>query len=86
MDNPITQKKTLAQVMPNEFLGCEYATSVAVQYKDVLVVAEYDGRVNPWPGYHKHVMFWVTLENGKAVGWNENPAIGWSFPVIKYPQ
>jgi len=36
-----------------------------------------------WPGIHKNVMTWWELENGYAVGWNENPAIGWSFPVVK---
>ncbi|HFQ5128631.1 TPA: hypothetical protein ACGUU0_003117, partial [Vibrio vulnificus] len=35
-----------------------------------------------WQGKHKNVMCWWLLANGYAVGWNENPAIGWSFPVI----
>ena len=37
-----------------------------------------------WPGKHKNVMNWCVLSNGKAVGFNENPAVGWSFPVITY--
>ncbi|HUS48791.1 MAG TPA: hypothetical protein VMZ91_01390 [Candidatus Paceibacterota bacterium] len=36
-------------------------------------------------GSHKHVMSWVLLENKYAVGFNENPGKGWSFPVEKVP-
>ena len=36
----------------------------------------------PWPGPQRNVHYWVQLANGKAVGWNENPARGWSFPVV----
>ena len=35
----------------------------------------------PWIGTHKNVYNWCVLENGIAVGWNENPSIGWSFPI-----
>ncbi len=38
------------------------------------------------PFKHKNIHCWVELENGKAVGFNENPAIGWSFPHTKYPK
>jgi len=40
----------------------------------------------PWPGKHVHVHVWWELENGYAVGWNENPSRGWSFPVVKMPK
>lgn len=36
-----------------------------------------------WPGTHKNVCWWVILEDGTAVGWNENPSRGWSFPSLK---
>src|ERR1051325_2307301 len=39
----------------------------------------------PWPGRHRYVSVWYVLSNGKAVGFNENPVRGWSFPVITYP-
>jgi len=39
--------------------------------------------VRRWPGKQKHVTEWYELEGGYAVGWNENPALGWTFPVIK---
>ena len=39
--------------------------------------------VKPWPGSHKNVFVWWELETGHAIGWNENPSRGWSFPVIK---
>lgn len=35
---------------------------------------------------HKHIYSWCLLANGYHVGFNENPAIGWSFPVKKYNQ
>ncbi len=41
-----------------------------------------NGDYKEWPGKHKDVHVWWELENGKAVGWNESPSKGWSFPVI----
>jgi len=32
---------------------------------------------------HKYVYNWILLETGHAIGWNENPARGWSFPSKK---
>lgn len=51
--------------------------------------------VNNWDAYceelrtnakftQKHVYSFVVLDNGYAVGLNENPAIGFTFPVIRY--
>lgn len=34
-----------------------------------------------WPGTQQNVHVWWELANGKAVGWNESPHKGWSFPV-----
>lgn len=31
-----------------------------------------------------HTYSFVVLKNGYAVGWNENPSRGWSFPIVKY--
>jgi hypothetical protein len=76
--------KTLKDVMPMAFMGGEYHDSYAYTMRDVEVVAEY--RLASWPGTHKNVSFWVALANGLAVGLNENPARGWSFPVIKAPK
>lgn len=78
--------KTLKQVMPQEFSGGEYRDDRAQLYADVEVVREYDGTKHGegWPGKHKNVYCWVALANGYAVGWNENPARGWSFPVIRW--
>lgn len=65
---------------------------VAKHY-DIEVVQEYStvensyGKpVKSWPGPQKNVYAWVVLVNGKAVGWNENPGKGWSFPVVKYTE
>ncbi len=73
-------KKTLIDFTPHEFTT--YQDSKAWKFRDVKVIREVDGTVEGFPGKHKHVYTWWELENGYAVGWNENPAIGWSFPVI----
>jgi len=79
--------KTLQDVMPHELVTCEYDDTRAYKMKDIKVVAEHgdpmDDDMVGWIGTHKHVFYWVELENGYAVGWNENPARGWSFPVVK---
>ncbi len=82
------EKKTLKDAMPSELVAYGYEDTRAYEMKDVLVAKEhctlYDqDEYLSWPGTHKNVYSWVELENGYAVGWNENPARGWSFPVIK---
>jgi hypothetical protein len=72
--------KTLKDVMPREITDWE---GPALKFIDVAVIKEHYSYTTRWPGQHKNVHFWVELENGKAVGWNENPATGWSFPVVK---
>jgi DNA-directed RNA polymerase subunit RPC12/RpoP len=61
--------------------------SAAAELLEAQVVREYsrvtdEAGYKPWPGPQKDVHCWWELENGKAVGWNENPSKGWSFPVI----
>lgn len=80
---------TLADIMPQKFSQTSmYARTKAYQMKDEKVIAEHslfhdqDDYIS-WPGKHKNVFLWVELENGYAVGWNENPLKGWSFPVHK---
>ena len=82
------EQKTLQQVMPRELGSCEYDKTKVYKMRDAIVVKEHcslteQDEYQPWPGTHKNVYFWVELENDCAVGWNENPARGWSFPVIK---
>jgi hypothetical protein len=75
---------TLKEVMPDDFERFFYDTR-SYRYADVEVVKVhgYSYHFKPWPGPHKHVFLWVELANGYAVGWNENPSRGWSFPVIR---
>jgi hypothetical protein len=72
--------------MPYEF-SQSFRDTAAFKFCDVEVVAEHGGMDDtvrkPWPGSHRNVYFWVELANGRAVGWNENPGRGWSFPVVK---
>jgi len=71
--------------MPYEYLS--YTDSKAHKYDSVEIIWQSDvldnKKENRWPGKHKNVHFWVLLENGYAVGWNENSVTGWSFPLIK---
>jgi hypothetical protein len=80
--------ETLKDAMPHEFMGVEHADCAARKYADVVVVQQfvYHDKANwkPWPGTHQNVYQWVKLANGLCVGFNENPARGWSFPVTKY--
>lgn len=78
--------KTLIEAMPREFNGGEYIDTRAFKLRDKVVTSEHGATTNSnyrWPGKEKNVFFWVILQNGYAVGWNENPSRGWSFPVIK---
>ncbi len=88
----------LREWLPKEFFA-SYQDSKANKYLDIEIKEEYtsseshqlfiNGKTythKSWRGIggtHKHVLYWVLLENGYAVGWNENPSRGWSFPVMK---
>lgn len=74
--------KSLKDYMPIDKDG-EFKSCKAYKFKDVKVVEEIDGCIRKWIGKEKFVLNWVILENGFAVGWNENPARGWSFPIVK---
>lgn len=74
---------TLKEAMLIEYTQDE--TSKAHKFDDVEVVWKQDilNHCRLWPGTQKYVYFWVKLVNGYAVGWNENPSKGWSFPLVK---
>lgn len=73
-------KITLKDVLPWEATAGEYEGERFLKYLDEEVIKERDSG-NRWPGSHKNISKWWTLANGLAVGWNENLARGWSFPV-----
>lgn len=78
--------KALKDALPYEFMRGEYDDTPAYEMQDVRVTAVHDTdewNSPEWPGKHKHIVVWFELENGYAVGWNENPSRGWSFPVIR---
>lgn len=74
--------KLLRDCVPQEFFQ-EFMDTPAAKLLDVPVTSSHEGHISRWPGPHKNVHRWWKLQNGKAVGWNENPAKGWSFPVHK---
>lgn len=76
---------TLAEALPHEFTGGEFHDTRAYALRDVEVIEKVEAFGRRWPGRHRNVMQWYRLANGRAVGWNENPSIGWSFPVITDP-
>jgi hypothetical protein len=62
--------------------GMEFEDQIRT-YKDRVIVEEYDGRVVPFPQTtyrHRNVMTWCLLDDGSAVGFNESPRSGFSFP------
>ncbi len=75
--------KTIREVLPREFF-VEHTNSRAVRLLDREVIADSPGS---WPGTHRNVHAWWILAGpeGYAVGWNENPGRGWSFPVCVIP-
>ncbi len=83
------EEKTLKDVMPEVLseIDGSYCETQAFEMVNIKVIAEHGSLIddNPkkWPGSHKNVYFWAELGNGYAVGWNENPVRGWSFPVFK---
>jgi hypothetical protein len=72
----------LSDALPYEFLGGEYTESKAYALRDEAVAARFHAGEHPWPGRERYVSVWVRLTDGRAVGWNENPSRGWSFPVL----
>jgi len=76
MDN----EKTLRDVLPDEFMH-EFSDTPAAKHLDKRVVEEIEEWDIRYPFTHKFIYVWWVLEDGYAVGWNENPGKGWSFPV-----
>lgn len=86
----------LKQVLPERFLAGAYDDTPAYSLRETEVIARKLATGAPcnsaskndlfqaWPGSHKHVSCWFILDNGKAVGVNEDPEEGCSFPVIDY--
>ncbi len=78
---------TLRDVLPQEFfqsfMDTRAATMLDVEVERVYSVGADDWETSwkSWPGPHKNVLNWWKLVDGRCVGWNENPSIGWYFPV-----
>ena len=65
----------------SEFMDTRAAKMLYVPVTDAYGFGEKSKKV--WVGTHKNVFNWWELDNGYAVGWNENPSVGWAFPVKK---
>jgi hypothetical protein len=86
----------LKQVLPEQFLAGGYADTPAYSLREAEVIARKlatgapcdsaskNDLFQPWPGPHEHVTYWFILDNGKAVGVNDDPERGCSFPVVDY--
>lgn len=75
--------RTLGDAVPSEFHR-EFTDTRAYALRDVELISEHHGHIERWPGKHRNVHTWWKLASGHCVGWNENPARGWSFPVITF--
>lgn len=83
--------RRLRGFLPREFfIGGKFAGTKAMEFTNNIITWRHDHNPNShfhdlreWPGPHRFVYMWVELDNGYAVGWNENPKKGWSFPVVK---
>jgi hypothetical protein len=87
------ERNTLPEAVSKRVEGCFPAEAfkdwqALRALRDIRVIAEHQPRSNgqwlAWPGKQKNVMYWIEIEGGKAIGWNENPSSGWSFPIISY--
>ncbi len=74
----------LRDKLPECFM-LEFSESQAAKFLDVEVLKEHslDQDHVHWLGKHRNVYVWWELANGYGVAWNENPARGYSFPVVK---
>lgn len=86
--------KSLLEALPYEFR--DFTDLPAWKRRHERVVRAFDGCRHdpgdspamgcdgfcPWPGTHRHVYQWYQLESGCGVGCNENPMVGWTFPVV----
>jgi hypothetical protein len=73
---------TLLESVPYEFMR-EHCEPIHEPLLNIEVKNEWLPGGKPWPGRQKNVKVWWELQNGYGVAWNENPATGWSFPVVK---
>ena len=80
--------KRLRDWLPYEAIhGGEFDDDKFNKYLDIEVVEDWGCTLDEdaphpyWIGTHKNVHNWCIIKNGIAVGWNENPSVGWSFPI-----
>ena len=75
--------------LPREFF-VEYMDTPTAKFLDEEVVMDFRSfslkgelhhEFKAWVGSHQNVYNWVVLKNGYAVGMNENPSRGMSFPI-----
>ena len=82
----------LKDVLPPEFMEERFATCEARTLRDTPVAkmklttgapcSSHAELFAAWPGVHAYVEKWFILTDGRAVGINEDPDDGLSFPVI----
>lgn len=75
-------EEILKDWLPSEFFN-EFMDTKAAQLLNQTVIRDFGSWKVSHPFKHKYIHNWVILANGFAVGWNENPSVGWSFPVKK---
>lgn len=75
------QSKTFRDVLAS-YDTCEHQ-KVFDLHGDKKVIERFDQREYPFPkASFKNITYWWLLEDGTAIGLNENPNTGASFPVV----
>lgn len=88
------KRETLKDWLGEDFSPFTKSDEKLVEWMDVLVVKDFrstevdpedwDEWISKKPKFKgKYVFNWCVLANGYAVGWNENPSLGWSYPLVK---
>lgn len=73
--------QTLIEVLPQD--AELIAEELIRKHGHKEVIARFDNRDYLFPSCtHKNITYWWLLENGTAVGFNESPSIGFSFPYV----
>lgn len=84
----------LRDVLPPDFTEDRFGSTEAWELRDTRVAmmklttgapcSSHSELFAAWPGDHQHVDKWYILSDGKAVGINDDPQNGLSFPVTVY--
>lgn len=71
-------------IKPDYMVGWFKSDDKLIKHLDDKIVAVHSSYDVSPPFKHRNIHFWVELESGYAVGFNENPSSGWSYPIKRH--